>query len=231
MKNTIFSRVEQKYLLSENKYQLLMKKLSKYLNKDKYFKSTISSLYFDTDNFDLISTSIDKPIYKEKYRLRCYDIPKLTDNVFLEIKKKYKGIVNKRRQIITLNEFYNYIETGKLINNNQIMKELDYGFKKYDLKPKYIISYERYSYYAKKDSNLRITFDCDIRSRDYDLKLENGNYGKLLIDKKFYLMEIKSLNGLPIWLVQILTDLKIYPTSFSKYGNVFKNKLESDKNV
>lgn len=218
----IFERVETKYVLSKEEYELLMKKIHKHLNQDEYFKTTICNIYFDTDNYDLINKSIDKPIYKEKVRLRSYNVPSLSDYVFFEIKSKFKGTVYKRRIKIKLSDYYNYLINHQYDENNQIMKEIDYLITRYNLKPKLMLSYDRTSYYDKDNKNFRITFDQNIRSRDDELNLEYGDAGKLYFDKPMYIMELKSLGSLPIWFTKVLSNLKIYPKSFSKYGNIYK---------
>lgn len=218
----IFERVETKYVLTKEEYELLMKKIHKHLNQDEYFKTTICNIYFDTDNYDLINKSIDKPIYKEKVRLRSYNVPSLSDYVFFEIKSKFKGTVYKRRIKIKLSDYYNYLINHQYDENNQIMKEIDYLITRYNLKPKLMLSYDRTSYYDKDNKNFRITFDQNIRSRDDELNLEYGDAGKLYFDKPMYIMELKSLGSLPIWFTKVLSNLKIYPKSFSKYGNIYK---------
>lgn len=222
----VFKRVEKKYLLSEDLYQKLFEKINNYITVDTYDFSTICNIYFDTDDYLLVNRSIEKPIYKEKVRLRSYGIPKKNSKVFLEIKKKYKGVVGKRRVSAPLKEFYKYFDTGKYPNvDTQIMNEIDYCFKFYNLKPKVFLAYDRYSYKGKDDSNFRITFDKNIRSRTDNLYLENGDNGMLLLDKNCYIMEVKTLGAYPLWFAQILSELNIYPTSFSKYGNVYKKQI------
>ena len=105
------------------------------------------------------------------------------------------------------------------------MREIDYSMKRYNLKPMVFIAYERYAYKDNEDTGLRITFDTNLRYREDELKLEYGSSGKLLFDKPMYIMEIKTLGGLPLWFSSILSELKIYPNSFSKYGNVYKKYL------
>ena len=87
MYENVFKRVEEKYLLTEDEYKNLFSKISKYLEKDKYHKATICNIYFDTNHSDLIINSLEKPIFKEKIRLRSYRVPNLNDEVFLEIKE------------------------------------------------------------------------------------------------------------------------------------------------
>ena len=208
----------------------LMKKIKNQFLIDEHGKYNLFNIYFDTDNFDLITTSLEKPIYKEKIRLRSYTIPTLDSIVYLEIKKKYKGVVYKRRIDIKLKDFYDYYYTKKINIDSQIMNELDYTFKHYDLKPKVFLAYDRIAYFNKNDKEFRITFDKNIRSRFNDLYLEKGDYGKNLnMDK--YIMEVKALGSLPLWFIDIITKLKIYPTSFSKYGEVYKNKIKEEYNV
>lgn len=222
----VFKRVEKKYLLSEDLYQKLFEKINNYISVDTYDFSTICNIYFDTDDYLLVNRSIEKPIYKEKVRLRSYGVPKKNSKVFLEIKKKYKGVVGKRRVSAPLKEFYTYFDTGKYPTvDTQIMNEIDYCFKFYNLKPKVFLAYDRYSYKGKDDSNFRITFDKNIRSRTDNLYLENGDNGMLLLDKNCYIMEVKTLGAYPLWFAQILSELNIYPTSFSKYGNVYKKQI------
>lgn len=226
MNTNIFRRVEKKYFITEEQYKLLLEKANDYIETDTYDYSTICNIYFDTDNYLLVNRSIDKPIYKEKIRLRSYGIPKKNSKVFLEIKKKYKGIVNKRRVCIFLKDFYIYLETGKYPDcNKQIMDEIDYCFRQYNLKPKVFLAYDRHSYRGIENKEFRLTFDQNIRSRTGDLYMENGDKGIKLLKNGEYIMEVKTLGAFPMWFVNLLSLLKIYPISFSKYGSVYQKQI------
>lgn len=224
----VFQRVEQKYVLKEEDYQKLFSKIKNHIEKDYYFQSTICNIYFDTSQNELIINSLEKPMFKEKVRLRSYNIPKEEDKVFLELKGKYKGVVFKRRVEVTLKDFYKYMENGKMpkSSNCQIMKEIDYYIKKNSLRPKIFLAYDRESYFDKENQDFRITFDKNLRSREEDLRLEEGDAGKLFSKENLYIMEIKSLASIPMWFAKILSELKIYPQSFSKYGNIYKQSKE-----
>ena len=228
----IFERVEKKYVLTKEKKELLLEKIKNHLVPDEYGPSTICNIYFDSVNHDLIRDSMDKPIYKEKVRLRSYNVPTKDSNVFLEIKKKYDGIVYKRRVLGKLSDIESYIEKGKDFNcNKQILHELDYCFKFYKLEPMLYLAYDRIAYYDKDDKNFRITFDTNIVSREYDLKLESEIYGDLISDANTYIMEVKSNGGLPLWFVKVINELEIYPSSFSKYGKVYMTSLMRHEKV
>lgn len=217
-----FKRLEKKYLLTEKEYDQLLDRIYSYIEKDKYFESKISTIYFDTDNYDLIRKSVDKPLYKEKVRLRSYGIPKENDNVFFEIKKKYKGMCNKRRIIVKYIDIKNYLNNNIVpICNTQIIKEIDYCMKFYKLKPVLYLAYDRNSYYEKNNKNFRLTFDINLRFKTKNLFLDDNSKCQNYFDEKIYIMEIKTLDSIPLWFVKVLSDLKIYPTSFSKYGSIY----------
>ena len=226
----VFNRYEKKYMLDEVTFKRLLDRISDYMEPDKYNKNgqfySISNIYYDTDDNRLIRNSIEKPVYKEKLRMRSYGTPDTSDKVFLEIKKKYNGIVNKRRTSIVLEDAYQYMENGTFPKeteclNRQVLKEIDYFKGIYDLKPKVYLSYDRYAFFEKNDGDFRVTFDTNITTRRGDVRLESGSYGNRLLPQNIYLMEIKINGSVPMWFTSCLSDLKIYPVSFSKYGTAY----------
>lgn len=232
--NQIFQRVEQKYLMSRNQYEQFKQHSSHYIEMDAYGLHTICNIYFDTEEDILIRTSLEKPPYKEKLRLRSYGIPGEEDEVFLELKKKWDGIVYKRRVPMTLKEARAYIEQGiQPDHDRQMIKEMDYFMKFYQPKPKVWLAYDREAYIGKEDTELRLTIDQNIRTRTKGLKLELGDIGERLMNEEIYLMEIKVLAAYPMWLAKLLGELQIYPVSFSKYGNYYRTaqaaKLEKKR--
>ena len=225
-----FRRIEKKYILTREQYLFLKEIINDYLVEDEHGKSTICNIYFDTENYDLIMHSITKPIFKDKVRLRSYNIPTLDDTVFLEIKRKSEDVVSKRRIAIKLNTYYEYLNGNKkIIEDSQIKRELDYYFEFYNLHPTMFISYYRRAYYEKNNRDFRITFDSHILARKEDLELEKGNYGEHILEKNKYIMEIKTLGSIPIWLVKLLNDNKIYPCGFSKYGEAYSQLILNEK--
>ncbi len=232
----VFSRYEKKYLLTEDTYHWLLERIDEYMEPDKYNQDgklyNIANIYYDTPNDALIRASIEKPVYKEKLRLRSYGVPGMQDKVFLEIKKKYKGLVNKRRTTLRLYQAYDLITHGKDVGdhkyvNYQVLEEIKYFLKMYDLQPKVYLTYDRQAFFSKVDRDFRVTFDTNIRTRREDVRLEMGNHGKLLIDNAFWLMEVKSSEAVPLWFTKLLTEREIYPSSFSKYGTEYKQTIQN----
>ena len=224
-KNLFLKRFEVKYLLNADQYEAFMKKTEGRFLKDKYFESNISNIYFDTPDFVLIRRSIDKPVvYKEKLRLRTYTTPDDETKAYCEIKKKYKGVVYKRRIGMSYLTAFNYLTKGGNPKKEcQISKEIDWMFRIYPgLAPAMYISYDRNSYTSADDDELRLTFDKNITWRCTDLDQRLGSYGNKLLPDDVILMELKIPGAMPTWFSAILDELKIYPASFSKYGNSYR---------
>lgn len=228
---SVFKRYEIKYLVTNEQKKLIIDKMQEYMHADKYGKSTICNIYFDTPDFLLIRRSIEHPIYKEKLRLRSYGTAKTDSKTFIEIKKKYKRVVYKRRTEMTQNESMRYLCNGEHIADSQILKEIDYFLKHYNnLAPRVVISYNREAFYSKDDYNFRVTFDDNVLWRDYDLSLCKGIYGTPILKNNYSLMEIKTATALPLWMTNLLSENKIYKTSFSKYGNAFLAMMQERAN-
>lgn len=225
-----FKRIEQKYILDDKQYQIICSVLKQYFSKNKYFKSTICNIYFDDINYELARISIEKPIYKQKVRARVYKDEKGNFNeVFLELKKKYQDVVFKRRVIISYKEFEDYINYSIIPKScdSTSMGEIDYVFKRYNLIKKMYLSYDREAYFLKADESFRITIDKNLLYRENKLDFRENSFGEKITDK--YVMEIKSNASYPLWFCRLLSENKIYKSSFSKYGNAYKNKLLKSK--
>lgn len=228
----VFNRREIKYMLNEEDKNALLAIIGNYMTSDPFNKDgkpyAISNLYLDTESDELIRKSLEKPIFKEKIRLRSYGAVPLNSKVFLESKKKFDGVVNKRRTNFILSDAYKYFETGKIPENpnvkmnQQVMKEIDYVINFYKLKPKVFISYDRLAFFEKNNSDFRLTIDCNIQTRRENLRLEEKAYGEQLLKPGKWLMEAKAFKAFPLWFVRFLSERKIFSTSFSKYGTEYK---------
>ncbi len=219
----VFRRYEQKYLLDERQMQALRLQLQNRMEPDAYGQSTICNLYFDTPDYRLIRSSIDKPVYKEKLRLRSYGVPAEQSMVFVELKKKYRGVVYKRRVPMTLAEARAYLLYGHAPGEDgQIRREIDWFLHFYHPEPKVYLAYDRIALTGREDPALRVTFDTAVRWREDGLELAGGDAGEPLLLPGQYLMEIKLPGAMPVWLSQLLDRLRAYPTSYSKYGAYYK---------
>lgn len=227
----IFCRVEQKFPITADKRYRLERLIRDRIVPDRYPRGTICNLYFDTPDFLMIRNSIDAENYKEKLRLRSYGIPSDDGRVFFELKKKYDGVVYKRREIMSYFEAKNYINSRKIPKNTQIMREIDYVLDTYyGLSPAVFLSYDREAFVGVHDESLRITFDSNIIYRFEDVRFEGGIYGRTLLPPDSYIMEIKVLGAIPTWLVRELSACEIYKGSYSKYGMAYTQML-SDGNL
>ena len=228
MQETIltFKRYEKKYLLSARKFELLWERLREHLVPDLFHRSTVCSIYYDSDDFSLIRHSLEKPVYKEKLRLRSYNVPGPDGEVFVELKKKYKGVVYKRRVRMSAVEAERYLAgQSRPAEDGQILREIDFFLQTHEVSPKAFIACEREAWVDREEPELRITFDRNLRWRDTDLHLSSGSGGEPLLPDGEVLMEIKIPGAAPLWLAHLLSELEIFPTSFSKYGTCYRQDL------
>ncbi len=222
----IFNRVEKKYLLDKRQYAALRDRLGERARPDQYGMQTICNLYFDTDDYELIRSSLDKPVYKEKLRLRSYGVPDEGSIVYLELKKKFKGVVYKRRAGLLFSQAARFQPFhGDSGENLQILNEINWFIEFYRPKPKVFLAYDRVALYGREEPELRVTFDLNIRWRETELDLLKGDWGAPLLDTGRILMEIKFFGAMPLWLCQTLSELHIYPAPFSKYGVCYREYL------
>lgn len=223
----VFERIETKFLLDEMQYKELMKRLENMAAIDSYGKTSILNIYFDTPDYELIERSLEKPVYKEKLRLRTYGVASDDTNAFIEIKKKYKGVVYKRRISMPYSEAIDYLVNGKEPKEtSQISNEIDYFLKYYKgIRPAMAISYDRIAMAGIHDPELRITFDTNIRWRTDKLSLKEGNVGKDILLPGQHLMELKIAGAMSVEMARVLDELNIRQTSFSKYGRGYQDLM------
>ncbi len=221
-----FQRVEKKFILTREQYERILPVIEADMDRDIYGQYTICNLYYDTPVFDLIRRSIEKPIYKEKFRVRSYGVPKPEDKVFAEIKKKYKGIVYKRRIADTYEEVQSFMKEKKILPaDRQIQNEIQWFLQMYEPEAKVFIGYDRIAFAGKDGEDIRVTFDENIRYRVTELDLRDGDYGTPVLAGDFIIMEVKVPKAIPLWLVRALSDNQIFSGSFSKYGTCYQKFL------
>ena len=229
MKNNVFERKETKYILSKEQLPEFLADLSCYMEQDEHGLHLIQSLYYDTSCYQMIRHSMEKPNYKEKFRVRCYGVVNQDAIVFLELKKKIQRVVYKRRMAIPYSIYQQWILGGKLPENPknpQIQREIAWLFRQYpDLAPKVLISYERLSYFGKEDSAFRITFDQRISYEDTTLDLADTSSRQLVAPELGVLMEVKALGAYPLWFVTLLNQYQLKKSSFSKYAQTYQRHL------
>ena len=222
-----FKRHEIKYLLTQGQKEAVLAVMEPYMRLDKYGAATIRNIYMDTDDFRVIRRSLEKPEYKEKLRIRSYCWATPEAEVFIELKKKYKSVVYKRRLSLPWEAVEDSFVNGRpLPVDSQIGKEIEY-FRSfyYRLRPRIFLSYEREAHFAVDGSDLRITFDKNILYRENDLSLCGEIYGNEIMGDGLCLMEIKTSGGMPLWLSHLLTEQSLFKTSFSKYGTAYRDMM------
>lgn len=228
----VFQRRETKYLLTYADYHELQKELAPYMGVDEYGKHTIISIYYDTNDFQLIRWALEKPDFREKFRVRSYGTPQDETLVYLEIKKKVNKIIYKRRLALPYEEahdFQHHFTDFSLrgLQDQQIKQEIQWLMRRQTLQPQVMIAYDRIAMKAFDESlaEFRITFDFEIRFRTDELDLRKGAHGQRVAPELDVLMEVKALGAYPLWFSKILSQLGIYQGNFSKYAQTYQRYL------
>lgn len=231
-----FKRFENKYVLNQQQFDAMIEGIKEYANADPYCIDGktygLYNIYYDDDNYSVIRHSISKPPFKEKLRLRSYYAnPGPDDKVFIELKKKADGCVNKRRVTMKYKDAIAFLESGKAERtgdylSDQVIYEIEYYLSQHDVSPKVFLAYDRAAYFLKEDHKIRITFDTNIRGGPAHLH-EEGCIP--ILEKGYYLMEMKISDHIPLWLTSLMTKNRIFKRGFSKYGTYFKNIILSRK--
>lgn len=229
MKNQMtFQRYEYKYLITLSQQRALLTAMEESMVPDVYSHSSIRNLYLDTPDFRLIRRSLERPVYKEKLRVRSYGRAGEQDPVFMELKKKYRSVVYKRRISISQDRALACLARSQPWPESQIGAELAYAVDFYQtLRPTVFLSYERDAFHGVEDPDFRVTFDTEIRYRQDDLTLDSDLWGTPLLLPGQVLMELKVAGGLPLWMAHMLSYYGIFKTSYSKYGAAYQNILLS----
>jgi len=222
-----FMRYEIKYVLTKDQKQRLLDIMKEYMRPDEFGHTEIRNIYYDTPDFRLVRKSREKPVYKEKLRVRSYGKPRPDGKVFVELKKKYRSVVYKRRTAMSLEDAECFVSGNRSISGgSQIEKEIGSFIRFYGtLRPAAYLSYERDSFFGKDDGDFRITFDENILARTYDISLDSDLGGEELLEPGTVLMEVKCDKAMPLWLVHFLSREHIYRTSFSKYGEAYEKLI------
>ena len=221
-------RYELKYILNHDQIEYLREALKGHMEVDAYGLTSIASLYYDTPSYQLIRTSIEKPPFKEKIRLRSYGLAKDDSPVFLELKRKFDGVVYKRRVQTTIDSVNRFLDgEGEICADGQIAREITYFRDYYDsLVPSCLIIYDRVAYF-EPNGDLRLTIDYNPRYRVDNLNLTSSMDGISLLPEGSAILEVKVQETMPLWLTNILTKGHIYKNSFSKYGEAYKKQILS----
>ena len=226
----VFKRYEIKYLMTRSQRDAVLEAMEPYMSMDAYGHSSIRNIYYDTPDFRLIRESLEKPVYKEKLRVRSYGPAAAGDEVFVELKKKVQGVVYKRRIAMPGAQAEACLSRRMNLPDSQIGREIAYVLDYYrELEPAVFLSYEREAFAERNGGDFRVTFDENIRYRQTWLTLDSKVWGRPVLQPDLVLMELKTSDALPLWMVQALSRQRIFKTSFSKYGVAYQDIVMNNR--
>ncbi len=222
-----FARVEVKYMLTSARLPVFEAGLRSHGFCCRDFGSPlVQSLYYDSPDRLLIRSSLERPAYKEKLRLRAYGQPGAASMSFVEVKKKYRGVVYKRRTALPLEEAARGLQERLLpAETGQVGREALWMVRRWNLVPSAVIAYNRSAWFSSLEPEIRITLDRNISFRDYDLDLSlpSENIPLILPDQR--ILEIKTGGVYPRWLAELLQAAGAKRIHFSKYGTAYQRYM------
>ncbi len=222
MQTDTVSRYEKKYILNEYKFERLYEAAAANLTADTLNASgctyTICDLYYKiTDSKPQSILTLPSP--KTNICIRSYGVPTLNSNVYLEIKDNDNGKITKTRTRLPLHSAYDAL-TGDFDapDDNEVLKRIQEIRQQGKIVPELFIAYDRYAFSGCKEQDLRMTFDINIRSRDTDLALEQGDFAQQILPNRSCLMEIKTNRAYPLWLTAALAKCNMFCGSKKTYA-------------
>ena len=217
-----FKRYETKFLLDPDQRAAVLALVEKNMRPDEHGPATVRNVYYDTPAALLARRSAEHPLYKEKVRTRCYGAPHPFDPVFVELKKKFDGVVYKRRCQLSPMEAEELLR-GRGRPRTQVEREIDWTARSYEgLFPTAYLAYDRLAFFSPSDRDLRMTLDENVRVRWDDVRISGADEGRPVLPDNTTILEVKTMGGMPSWLVTELSRLGVRKTSVSKYGRAWE---------
>ncbi len=242
----VFERKEMKYRLCATQLESLISAFETRLLPDERGITLVRSLYFDTPAHDLIARSMESPLYKEKLRLRVYgQASEPGTPAFLEIKKKFKGIVYKRRVLVSIGAAHLIIEGASLSealaahplndealaaealtpHREQIAREIAFFIQRHDARRPSILTQCERQAFTSSDGDLRVTIDRNLSYKANPQSIADTHFAIPLIPQTEAVMELKCTHALPLWLAGELSAVCAYKQSFSKCGTAYGHSV------
>lgn len=227
-----FNRFELKYIIRANQIESLSKDLEPYTEVDPYAAKNggyrITSLYYDTVDYQCYWQKLDGTNYRRKLRIRIYgDSIASTQPCFVEIKEKRDLVTRKRRMDLPYSIAETFCYTGDIPDecitekNQALVDEIRHIAFSFQMQTACIVSYNRLPLNGHGDYNpdLRITFDTNMRGRIHDLTLtSNCQTMRYFMPPTSCIFEVKVDKTLPHWLLEIMAKHQLVSRRFSKYA-------------
>lgn len=226
-----FRRFEFKYLISPVEAEKIKSYLALYTVRDPFVEGTgkdyyeVLSLYYDSPFFYYYNEKRDGIKKRKKIRLRTYrNNGVFSPYVFFEIKRKDDVIVSKDRFMMSVEDYQTLRTNGDLnhlrpavdTNTQDLIREFLRERAVRAIRPVLFVVYDREPYVGKFNSNVRITFDSNLRGAENDDVLYSG---KNLVDVlgPMVILELKFNGTLPFYIHNAIKIFNLQRIAYSKY--------------
>jgi len=218
------NRFEVKYLVPTRSVPELLEEFAPYTKPDAHSPEwgyTISSVYWDTPDFQFFWEKVEGVKYRRKLRFRRYGT---STDVFVEIKQREDRTLQKRRLRWPLEQVIAAFGDGAcrvnwaLVEGDPVATEAALMIERLRLAPRMAIRYRRRALFGQFDPELRITFDGRIQYHPTDFSLSRPfEEGRYVIDPRVTVLEFKYDHRAPIWLTKAICRRGLKIVRMSKY--------------
>ena len=231
MRIKYFERYELKYLLNREQARLIQAELLNYLKPDQFGDEVghypITSLYYDTADYQAYWNKIEGHRFRRKVRIRVYGDQVVTPEtpVFVEIKQRNNKTLQKKRIVVPYQAALTLCGEGEAIEvetaaDQETMQEVQYLSSVQQLQPACIVSYNRHALEGSEyDSGLRVTFDTNLKGRIHNLSLLSSDQSErhYFLPPDWAIMEVKVNVRVPYWLTELIGKYSCTLRRVSKY--------------
>lgn len=197
--------------------------------RDKPGEYTVRSIYYDTLAFDCYHTKLAGLKVRNKFRIRGYNTPGLDPVVYLEIKKRNSGFIDKHRapvlrrdlkSLLSSRDIERYvIASAAMPAAHRDAERFLYHYVRFALHPAVLVVYDREAVMARLDPSLRITYDTGLRrtlAPSLDDLYDDGRLGPAM--HKTFIFELKFFRcALPGWIRAVIAKFALPRMALSKY--------------
>ena len=226
-----YSRFELKYVLTREQQQQLVEALTDYMQPDElgdaYGRYSITSLYYDTQDYRAYWDKVEGHKFRRKVRVRVYGEQTITPETlcFAEIKQRLNKTLQKKRVRLPYSLATALCGAGQSVEaesetERAVIEEIQYLYYTLQLQPACVVSYHRQAFNGSEyDPGLRVTFDTNLKGRTHDLTLLSEGHveSHFFVPPEWCIMEVKVNYRVPYWLTELISKHRCTLRRISKY--------------
>jgi hypothetical protein len=225
--NRPLSRYECKYLVLEAWVPEIRRIIGPFVRPDRFAPQAggmyrISSLYLDSPDLQLLRMAREGWSERMKLRARTYS-ERQEDPVFLEVKRRFNGVVHKTRARLARAEVRAPLRShawgAPARSGPSELRQFVHLAQHFAVRPVRHVRYLREAYESRGGEPVRVTFDRALEQaegRDGELSPDGSRWRPLGLEG--VVLELKFTGGFPLWMGALVARFELERRSISKYS-------------